>query len=227
MAAIRDSGRSQLAEVGPTALSLRAVARDLGMASSAVYRYVESRDELLTLLIIDAFNDLGTAAEQAESHVPREDFRGRWLAICNGVRDWAVAHPNEYALIYGSPVPGYAAPQDTVGPATRVPRLMMALLPSATVPAGQLPSPVEAALAPMLAGVATLTELPPEEFSPEALAAGLIAWTHLIGAVSFELFGHRTGVVSVEGRRDFFEFEMTRLASLLGLLPDSPAGPGS
>src|SRR5258706_9577254 len=84
-------------------LSLRAVARDLGLVSSALYRYFASRDELLTALIIDAYNALGDAAEQAEAAVDRADLTGRHAALCHAVRRWAVDHPHEYALTYGSP----------------------------------------------------------------------------------------------------------------------------
>ena len=115
---ITDAARRQLAEVGASALSLRAVAREVGMVSSAVYRYFPSRDDLLTRLIIDGYDDLGSAAEKADD--PTAAPRDRWMAVCRAVRHWAVAHPYEYALLYGSPVPGYAAPQDTIDPATRV-----------------------------------------------------------------------------------------------------------
>src|SRR5688500_19926658 len=80
-------------------LSLRAVARDLGMASSAVYRYFASRGELLTAMIIDAYDALGSTAEAALSGT---DFPPRFLSVCHAVRDWALAHPHEWALIYGS-----------------------------------------------------------------------------------------------------------------------------
>src|SRR3954467_4058552 len=108
---IADAARRQLAEVGAAALSLRAVARELGMASSAVYRYFPSRDDLLTRLIIDGYDDLGSAAEDADD--PAAAPHDRWMAVCRAVRHWAVAHPYEYALLYGSPVPGYEAPRDT------------------------------------------------------------------------------------------------------------------
>jgi len=100
---IADAARRQLAEVGAAALSLRAVARELGMVSSAVYRYFPSRDDLLTRLIIDGYDDLGATAEAADrpSALPTE----RWLAVCRAVRGWAKAHPHEYALLYGSPSP--------------------------------------------------------------------------------------------------------------------------
>src|SRR5262249_32746 len=116
---ITDAARRQLAESGAPALSLRAIARELGMVSSALYRYFPSRDELLTALIIEAYNALGDTAESAVSSAdtPREQFR----AVSNALRHWAITHPHEYALVYGSPVPGYHAPETTVGPASRAP----------------------------------------------------------------------------------------------------------
>src|SRR5689334_9031334 len=106
---IKVVARRHLATDGAN-LSLRAVARDLGMASSAVYRYFASRDELLTALIIDAYNSLGEAAEHAATLTT--DPLGRFLRITTAVREWALADPHQWALIYGSPVPGYQAPQD-------------------------------------------------------------------------------------------------------------------
>src|SRR5262245_34376835 len=113
------AGRRQLATDGAAALSLRAVARELGMVSSAVYRYVASRDDLLTLLIIEAYDALGAAVEVAAAPGRGRTPAGRFFAAGRAVRAWAVANPHEYALLYGSPVPGYQAPQDTIGPASR------------------------------------------------------------------------------------------------------------
>ena len=86
------------------------------MVSSAIYRYFPSRDDLLTALIVDGYNAIGEVAEQADAACPAGEYTGRWLAVCRAVRDWALAHPHEYALVYGSPVPGYQAPQQTIGP---------------------------------------------------------------------------------------------------------------
>src|ERR1700733_12038987 len=113
---IKVEARRQLATTGAQ-LSLRAVARELGMVSSALYRYFPSRDDLLTALIIDAYDAMGEVAETAIAAGARP--RVRWLAACHAIRGWALAHPHEYSLIYGSPVPGYRAPQATVGPASR------------------------------------------------------------------------------------------------------------
>jgi len=103
----------ELAEVGAASLSLRAVARRLGMAPSALYRYFPSRDSLLTALIVEAYESVGAAAEGAAAQAPGGPM-DRWLAVCRAVRAWAGAHPHQWALIYGSPVPGYAAPEATV-----------------------------------------------------------------------------------------------------------------
>ena len=108
------------------------------MASSALYRYYPSRDDLLTALIIDAYDAIGEAAEQAiadaaEARRARPVAgRARWLAACHAIRGWALAHPHEYALIYGSPVPGYRAPEATIGPAARVPLAFVGVLAAAT-----------------------------------------------------------------------------------------------
>ncbi len=152
MKEILDTGREHLASGGGAALSLRAVARDLGMVSSAVYRYVPNRDALLTMLIVDAYDSLGLAVERAEGSVRRNDHAGRFLAACRAVRTWALAHPHEYALIYGSPVPGYAAPADTIGPASRVPMVLTTIIVELTE-AGRAPAPrpVDAAVAASIA----------------------------------------------------------------------------
>jgi len=110
-------------------LSLRAVARDMGMVSSALYRYFASRDDLLTALILDAYNALGEAAEAADAAVTdRSQLRARWLATARGIRGWALRTPAEYALLFGTPVPGYAAPADTITAATRTPVVLIRIL---------------------------------------------------------------------------------------------------
>ena len=91
---IADVARRHLASAGAAALSLRAVARELGMASSAVYRYFPSRDDLLTALIVDAYDALGDAAEARRAPAAaRDDLRGRWRAACRAVREWARRAP--------------------------------------------------------------------------------------------------------------------------------------
>lgn len=208
---IVDVARRQLATQGAAALSLRAVARELGMVSSAVYRYVASRDDLLTLLILDAYNALGASVEAAEAAVPRADLLGRWLAICHAVRDWALAHPHEYALVYGSPVPGYQAPQATVPAATRVTAVLSVLLQDAVAADPALGSPRGVTGEEVVAALRPARPFVPEGVPNEVLLRGLVAWTDLFGAVSMELFGHWHMVVDDDPdlRRAFFTEVMT------------------
>jgi AcrR family transcriptional regulator len=212
-AAIKDEARRQLAAEGAAKLSLRAVARELGMVSSALYRYFPSRDDLLTALIIDAYDSLGESAETAHAAVADADPVRRWVAVCEGVRAWALAHPHEYALIYGSPVPGYSAPRTTVQAAARVGLLLIGIVRDAQ--GGGL-RPVEPPLPPELRSEAErmAADLAPD-LPPETVTVLVAAWAQLYGLVGFEVFGQFNRVV--EERAPFFRHAVTRLAHGVGL----------
>jgi AcrR family transcriptional regulator len=212
---ILDAARRQLAAVGPAALSLRAVARDVGMVSSAVYRYFPSRDELLTALIVSAYDDLGAVAERAEAEVRRSDLLGRWRAVCRAVRTWAVDHPHEYALLFGTPVPGYVAPQRTIPSASRVPALLIALL--VDIAAKERASRRSRAVIPRRARAAfasARTSMGPAP-TDDLIVRGISAWSWLFGAISLELFGHRVG--SVDDNAVFFDLEVDRMGAFVGI----------
>ena len=211
------TGREHLARDGAPALSLRAIARDLGMVSSAVYRYVPNRDALLTMLIIDAYNAVGEAVEQTEAPVPRDDYLGRFVATCRGVRAWALANPHEYALIYGSPVPGYAAPQDTIVPATRVAVVLMSIVFDLTASgSGPEPAPLDPAV---VSSIDPMRDFAGGRTSDDLLLRGLASWATLLGTVSLELFGQFQNVISddLEQRSAFFDHQMRQVATGLGL----------
>lgn len=195
-------------------LSLRAVARDLGMAPSALYRYFASRDDLLTALIIDAYNAVGEAAERGARGIDAP--HARWLAITSAVRGWALAEPHQWALIYGSPVPGYRAPQDTIVPASRLLLLIGQTLLDADRAGSLAPAePLAGRFAEELARVAHA--LGPD--TPVRVVAGTIAlFFQLCGAISGELFGQLNNSVE-EDRPGFFEYQMRGAATLAGLSP--------
>lgn len=212
-AAIKDEARKQLAEEGAAKLSLRAVARELGMVSSALYRYFPSRDDLLTALIVDAFDAIGEVAEKAVAEragtVPPVD---RWVAVACAVREWGLAHPHEYALIYGSPVPGYIAPMDTVGPASRVGLVFIDIV-RAAFRADALDVPP---LAPELrADAERMAAEFAQDVPPAAVVALVAAWAQLFGLISFELFGQFNRVV--EAREPLFRQAAEGLARSVGL----------
>jgi AcrR family transcriptional regulator len=219
------AARRHLATDGASGLSLRAIARELGVSSSAVYGYVASRDELLTRLIVAAYDALGSAAETQEAAVDREDLAGRWAAACGAVRGWALANPNEYALIYGTPVPGYIAPAATIAPAARVSSVLLGILRD--IAAGRLapataeddvPPDVREALAPARSIVGA-------EVPDVLLHQGLMAWAALFGTVSFELFGQLHGIVGEQpgDREAYFAESVRRWAAQLGITPVSTA----
>ncbi|MFE9450372.1 TetR/AcrR family transcriptional regulator [Streptomyces sp. NPDC006739] len=217
-AAIKDAARRQLAADGAAKLSLRAIARELGMVSSALYRYFPSRDELLTDLIIDAYNSLGEAAEAARDAAADDPPVRRWTTVCEAVRRWALAHPHEYALIYGTPVPGYSAPETTVPAAARVGLVLIGIVRDAHRGSGLADLPLPDELRPEAERMAA--ELVPDlapDLPPAVLAALVAAWAQLFGLVGFELFGqfHRV----VEDRETFFRHASARLAESVGLRP--------
>ncbi|MFC4693630.1 MULTISPECIES: TetR/AcrR family transcriptional regulator [Geodermatophilus] len=216
-AEITEAARRQLAEVGAAGLSLRAVARELGMASSAVYRYFPSRDDLLTRLIIDGYDALGEAAEAADD--PAAAPERRWAAVCAAVRDRARAHPHEWALLYGSPVPGYSAPRDTVPAASRVGVVLGRVLADAAR-AGRLHG--YGGRVPGLLGDVAVEILGQDApgIDDAVRVRALLAWSALYGTVSFELFGHLTG--SVEDADAYFARAVAELGALIGLTADGP-----
>lgn len=213
------SARLQLATAGAAGLSLRAIARELGMVSSALYRYFPNRDALLTRLIVDAYDSLGEAVEKAEAAVERTDEATRFAAACRAVRAWAQANPHEYALIYGSPVPGYAAPADTVGPASRVSLLLVRIVADAAA-AGRLAPPSGPALPPGAHdALRPARSAFPDGAPDELIVAGLMVWSGLVGAVSFEIFGQFHNVVgdAPPDRPAFFDACLARWSAQLGL----------
>ena len=217
-AEIKTAARAHLATDGAN-LSLRAVARDMGMVSSAIYRYFASRDELLTALIVDAYNALGAAVEAADAAVSdRGQLRARWLSATRAVRRWALANPAEYALVYGSPVPGYAAPADTIAAAARTPVVLARILADG-VESGQLAGAGYRSSVPVAALVradlARARDAIAADVPEELLLTGLSGWIQMFGVVSFELFGQFDNVI--DARAEFFDQQMELMADLMGL----------
>ena len=162
------------------------------MVPSAIYRYYANRDELVTALVVDAYSDLGAAVSAATGRGPRGRIRTRWLRGASALRAWAQAEPARFQLLYGSPVAGYAAPSETIGPATGV--LLAVLAPVVDAAAGGTALPGATAPAPplrhQLEAVATGLEI---AIPPALLARAVGAWAELVGLVVLELGGHFVG----------------------------------
>jgi AcrR family transcriptional regulator len=176
-------GGEHLARSGAAALSLRAVARDLGMAPSALYRYVADRDDLLTLLIIAAYDSLADTVEEAIAQGRPSGPLTRFRTISTATRAWARANPHHYALIYGSPVPDYEAPAERTNRAgMRVPGLLLRVL--AELP----PPPADPRAERSLSGILSDPDVAGAGIGATILQRGLTAWMLILGAVSTELF---------------------------------------
>jgi AcrR family transcriptional regulator len=209
--------RRHVAREGAASLSLRSIARDLGMAPSALYRYFGGRDDLLTALILASYASLATEAERAERAAAKQGGRDaeRFLAVPRAMRRWALAHPHEWALVFGTPVPGYKAPEATVELYTR----LATALVRPVLDAGEadrlraednrpVPRVLRHAVGPVAAGL--LPDVP-----TRTVVKALEAWTAVVGAISLEVFGHwRNTILNPE---QFFDAVVRDAADELGL----------
>jgi AcrR family transcriptional regulator len=185
---IVELGRRHLVTDGAAGLSLRAIARDLGMVSSAVYRYVASRDELLTLLLVDAYSELADAVDRARAAADGT-WREELLAMAREARRWANDQPASWALLYGSPVPGYHAPRErTVAPGTRVVGALFDAI-AAGIAAGEIPQTNVAAAQPLSSDFDRLRAEFGFAGDDSAVAKCFVLWAGLVGAISLEVFG--------------------------------------
>jgi AcrR family transcriptional regulator len=184
---IKETAWKQIAEFGAPTLSLRAIARELGITAPAIYNYFQRRDDLVTALIIDAYTSFGDWQINARDEIPAENLAGRLERIGLAYRQWALIYPQRYQLIFGTPIPGYEAPMERV-------------MPSAARSLGVLLSIVEGL---RLAGRLKVDNFPQalpgyeeaftawKEFGGEAdilsLSISVLIWSHVHGLVSLEI----------------------------------------
>lgn len=211
-AAILAAAADRLAADGADALSLRAVARDVGMVSSAVYRYVASRDELLTALIVRAYDSLGEHVEARLRATAGQPAATRWVDAAMSIRSWALAHPHDYALIYGTPIRGYAAPDDTVESGTRVSRALVGIVRDADELDPVAPVAIGPVLAESFAALRSEVDLDVDDATTLAV---LTAWTQLFGLLTFEMFGQTRNLVADD--EALFRAAASSMAASIGL----------
>jgi AcrR family transcriptional regulator len=196
IAEIKALARQQLTEHGPGGLSLRAIARQMRMASSALYRYYTSANELITALVVDAYDSLADALTAARDTHPADDPTGQWWAICHAYRRWALGHRSDFALIFGTPVPGYQAPDEVTGPAAGRSSALVLTAYAAGVSAGAA-DPERSHVPPTIqAGDLLPALLAGNDFPPRLVAITLAAYTSLLGYLTIEIFGSLTRLVA-------------------------------
>lgn len=215
---IKDVARRQLVTDGQTAVSLRAIAREMGMTAPALYRYFPSFDHLVRSLVGDLFGEVCTAMEDARDLLPADDAGGRLLAVCRTFRAWAVGHRAEFGLLFGAPGSGGG---DLLAPAqagsARFGAVFFELFAEVwrhngfDVPAAD---ELEPRLVPQLTAYrqALGSTLP-----LGVLHTILSCWARLYGLVSLEVFNHlRFALTDAE---PFFEEQLRELAAALGVAP--------
>ena len=208
-----------MASGGPDAITLRAIAREMGMTANAIYGYYATRDELVTTLIADLYTSFVDGAEAARDTRPAKDAAGRILAWAEAFRQWALANPAGFRLVYGDPVPGYQAPPEGAA-AEAEQRACMGLT---GLVAGAWPSAEKTQtheeyqwsdFDPGL--VATIRDQFPD-LPPAAVALALRVWGRLHGLVSLEIYGHLRNQTVEPGK--VYRSEICDLIRSLGLTP--------
>lgn len=219
---IKAIARRQMIDEGTGALSLRGIAREMGVTAPALYRYYPSLDDLITALLLDAFNGMADAMGVASASLPTEDYGGRLMAAMAAYRAWALDNPIDFQLAYGNPIPGYDAPAAlTIPAASRSFQVVVDILGGAHA-AGILQPPPEYVHVPptVEAQLTLLVTRDGYPVQPVVLYIAAVGWTRIHGMVALELLDHLPPVVGDTGA--FYHFETLLLCKHMGLTPQAP-----
>lgn len=188
--AILDTAWRQIAASGASSLSLRAIARELGITAPAIYNYYPDRDALVTALILEAYTSFGDAQLAARDSVPAEDLIGRLKATGLAYRQWALTHPERYQLIFGAPIPGYVTPMEQVFPAAARSLSALVSVVDALRLTGRLNAPDFPPPHPDFLPVFARWQQFGGEYHPLSLSVAILIWTRVHGIVSLEISRH-------------------------------------
>ncbi|MCT2593587.1 TetR/AcrR family transcriptional regulator [Streptomyces sp. N2-109] len=209
-----------MAEGGPDAISLRAIAREMGMTAGAIYGYFATRDDLITTLINDVYTALLDAVEAARDGVADGDPAGRIVAWAQTFREWSLGNPEGFRLIYGDPVPGYKVPEGGPAPETgnRACAGLTGLIADAWPHAERLqPSDDAYQWSDFDPHLVEVTQERFPELPPAAVALALRVWARMHGLVSLEVYGHLRGQTRDPDK--LYRAEVLSLVGALGLPP--------
>ncbi|CAO5245566.1 Transcriptional regulator [Frankia sp. AgKG'84/4] len=224
---IKEIALRHMAAGGAAALSLRAIAREMGMTAGALYSYYDTRDDLITALIVDVYENLARSLEAARRTHP-DDPVGQLVAVGVTYREWAVANPPEFQLVYGDPIPGYQVPEDGAELAAEhracgvLIRIVAAAWPqlAAARPASTRPAPGETGPGPrsyawsdFRPDFAAMARESFPDLPADAGALSLRLWGRLHGLVALEVYGHLRPQVNDPAR--LYRDELHDLCALL------------
>jgi AcrR family transcriptional regulator len=217
LAEIKGAALDLMRERGSTQIHFADIARTMGMTAPALYRYFADRDDLLTVLIRDAYNDLADALAASVTRVPDADSWGQLKAGMAAYRAWALNQPERFALIFGLPIPGFAV-RDESG-TTEAAKRAMAVLESIVVNAYRRDSLKPSVVRSVAPGLdACLAEMPDGgvTLTADSYQGVLQAWIGVHGFVSLESCGHLAWLP--DGTRDgLFEAQTELAARAMGI----------
>lgn len=218
VAEIKAAARQRLVDGGQGAISLRAVARDLGLSAPALYRYFPSHEDLLTALITDFFDELTDAMTAVRDALPPDDLGGRLYAVGTGLRDWAVAHPAEFGLVFGAPVPSPMLDIEDASPCHQAGMRFGAVSKDLVAELWHLkpfPVPTDEELGPELVRELRSRAGQFGDLPAGAVYLSLNYWTRLYGLICMEVFGQLHWALDDAG--PYFEAQLNEIATALGL----------
>jgi AcrR family transcriptional regulator len=219
---IKTTARQQIADDGAASLSLGAIARAMGMTPPALYRYFENRNALIVALVVDAYDSMGQALENAGEDLPPEDYAGRFLALMHAYRQWAAERPEAYALMYGASTDDVEMSEEQGQQFQRAVLRSMGAMVQVLLAAHEadrliIPSQYDEP-PPLVRGALTWMQsvLQDEAIPLGILALALTTWLRADGLVWQELHGHLPKALF--GAGDFYAMECRVLAERLGLV---------
>lgn len=220
---IKATARMQMSAKGTAGLSLRGIAREIGVTAPAIYNYFPTLDDLITALITDAFQSIAEYMATASAEHDDGTAVSRIFAAAIAYREWAVVNPIQFQLIYGNPIPNYVAPIEITGPMARLPfeGLMSDFIQAYHEGELQLsrhqvdiPPTVRSNIAAYLDHVGF--------DMPEAVVYAIMSsWSHIHGIVMLELFDHITPIIA--DTKMFYRHELIGFLKALGM--DPPENP--
>jgi AcrR family transcriptional regulator len=185
--AIKETAWKQIAETGAATLGLRSIARELNITAPSIYNYFPSRDDLVTALIVDAYNSLADAQETAIKNLAADNLSGWLFELGIAYRDWAVTYPQRYQLIFGTPIPHYHAPEEITLPAAARGMVPLTRAVQALFSAGQIRTERLAPMSPKLEAMLKAWQEFEGGGDPEVLYLTYIIWSRVHGLVTLEI----------------------------------------
>ncbi|MEZ4515735.1 MAG: TetR/AcrR family transcriptional regulator [Chloroflexota bacterium] len=214
--AIINTAWQQIGEYGATALSLRAIARELRITAPAIYNYYPSRDELVTALVIEAFSSFAAALEAGCESATADDHAGRYRALANAYRNWALGHPQHYMLIFGTPIPDYQFPPEVESTSIRSFVVLLNMIDSAYTAGALNVLPGYIHITPELTGYTRKLEARGLDYPPVVFYLAMETWSKIHGLVSLELYGHVPNFLG-DAVEDFMAAQIEGHVRVLGL----------